>query len=125
MIDHLHNKPAKRPRKLSVFNYYLKTHYQKDIKNDYKRRYAALKSEYETRYALATEKQRLNMKQPRSVAVRNQVGTEYWNLETEATCQRIILETQAAHDAAVAEWEATKGGTSNPLRLPPVSILSM
>ena len=89
-------------------------HYQKDIKNDYERRYAALKSEYETWYALATEKQRLNMKQPRSVAVRNQVGTEYWNLEMEATRQRIILETQAAHDAAVAEWEATKAAPLTP-----------
>lgn len=108
MIDHLHGRPAKRPRKLSVFNYYLKTHYQKEFKPDYKRRFAALKSEYETRYAVATKEDRLSMKPPRSVAVRNMVCTEYWDLETEAARQKIILETKAAHDAAVAEWEAGK-----------------
>lgn len=105
-LDHLVSGPAKRPRRLSDFQYYVKKHYSEEMKVASDLRYLVAKQAYDN----ATEEVRaLNeMKRPSSLAVMNAVGMRYWKLENPTFRRKVRDQASEAHRAAVAKWEESR-----------------
>jgi hypothetical protein len=96
----------KAPRKLTPFHQYLKVHYHTRIKEEYTRRYAIAKKKYDE----ATEEERENkdVEKPIPLQMRNEIGREFWNLETDEFREAVAQDAEDAHTKEVEEWEELK-----------------
>ena len=100
MLDANKSKP---PRKLTLFHYYFKLHYNARIKAEYLHRFQLAKNEYDA----ATEEKRAVKKWTVLVAValRCEVGWEFWLLESAAFCEEVAASAEEQHAKDMAEWE--------------------
>jgi hypothetical protein len=94
---------TKPPRKLTPFHQYLKMYYEERIKDEYSRRFQDATMEYDC----ATEEERESGVVPRpwAVKIRNEVGRELWNQETESFRKEVAQAAEDAHAKAVKEWK--------------------
>ena len=96
----------KAPRKLSSFHQYFKLYYSSRIKEEYLRRYAIAKKEYDN----ATEQDKASgvVNKPVPVRLRSEVGKEFWLLESDAFRAAVAQEAENNHTKEVEEWEDLK-----------------
>ena len=95
---------SKAPRKLTPFHQYFKLHYNTRIKAEYTRRFQLAKDEYDA----STDEERAanDLKAPIAVALRSEVGREFWFLESAAFREEIAVLAEEQHAQDMAEWEA-------------------
>jgi hypothetical protein len=84
----------------------LKVHYTSRIKEEYVRRYAIAKKQYDD--ATPEERESGAVKKPIAVQLRTEVGKEFWNLETEEFCGEMGQESEDLHLKEVEEWQMSK-----------------
>jgi hypothetical protein len=94
---------SKAPRKLTPFHYYFKLHYNARIKAKYSRRFQLAKNDYHA----ATEEERVakDLQAPVAIALRCEVGQEFWLLESAAFREEITALAEEQHAQDMAEWE--------------------
>jgi hypothetical protein len=102
-ISVLDANKSKPPRKLTPFHHYFKLHYNARIKAEYLRRFQSAKNEYNT----ATEEERVakKLKAPVAIALRCEVGREFWLLESAAFRQEVAVSAEEQHDKDMVEWK--------------------
>ena len=93
----------KIPRRLSAYHQYMKIHYQSRVKSEYNRRYAAAANAYDS----ATEEQRelKIVPKPVQLKIRNEVGMEFWEAESDETRNAVIQAVEDAHAKDLEERE--------------------
>jgi hypothetical protein len=81
-------------------------HYQSRVREEYDRRYAVAKHQYDN----ATEEERESgqVKKPVAVQLRSEVGREFWNLETEEFRDSMAQDAAEEHAKEMEEWEELK-----------------
>jgi hypothetical protein len=94
------------PRKLTPFHQYLKGYYQTHIKDEYDRRYAIAKNNYDS--LTKEEKENGDVKEPVPVLLRSEIGKEFWLLETDEFREKVAKDAEDAHMRELEEWEASK-----------------
>jgi hypothetical protein len=62
------------------------------------------------KYDEATEEERENedLQKPIALQMRNEIGREFWNLETDEFREAVAQEAEDAHTKEVEEWEQSK-----------------
>ena len=102
-ISVLDANKSKPPRKLTPFHHYFKLHYNSRIKAEYLRRFQSAKNEYNA----ATEEERAVKKwtAPVAIALRCEVGREFWLLESAAFREEVAVSAEEQHAKDMAEWE--------------------
>jgi len=110
----LANNIEKAPRKLSPFHQYFKLYWKTRIKDEYLRRYAIARKEYDD----ATEDDKTSgiVKKPVPVQVRTEVGKTFWLLESDEFRAEVAQEAEDAHAKAMQEWEEVKQAPTTPVQ---------
>jgi hypothetical protein len=101
-----------KPRRLTAFHQYFKSHYHSDIKKEFCRRFNIAKTLYDK--ATETEREEGVVKKPIPVQVRTEVGKEIWNLQTPKFREDIAREAEVAHAHEVELWEKSKATPRTP-----------
>jgi hypothetical protein len=96
----------KAPRKLTPMHMYFKLHYRTRIKEEYLRRYAAAKEAYND--ATEDDLESGAVKKPIPLRFRNEVGKEFWLLESTEFRESIAQEAEDVHLKQMKEWEEAK-----------------
>jgi hypothetical protein len=84
----------------------MKEHYQSRVKEEFLRRFAAAKTEYED----ATEEHKSNgeAKKPIPVAIRTETGMEFWLLESDEFRAQVALDAEEAYARETQAWQELK-----------------
>jgi len=85
---------------------YFKLHYRTHIKEEYLRRYAAAKEAYND--ATEDDLESGAVKKPIPLRFRNEVGKEFWLLESTKFWESIAQEAEDVHLKQMKEWEEAK-----------------
>lgn len=96
----------KAPRKRSAFHQYLKQRYNSHIKEEYNRRHAIAKKQYDD--ASDEDKENGIAKKPVPVQLRAEVGREFWLLETQEFREQMDEVAEDAHAKEMEDWEESK-----------------
>lgn len=71
-------------------------------------RFEAAKLQHKMDVEAATEEERESLKGPSAVAMRSAIAMELWLLETKEFRDEVAEEAEAAYQAALEAWQASK-----------------
>jgi hypothetical protein len=96
----------KPSRRLTPFHQYLKMYYEERVKDEYTRRF----QEATKRFKDATDEERELeiVKEPWAVKIRNEVGKEFWDKETEEFRKEVARVAEDVHAKELEVWEDSK-----------------
>ena len=96
----------KAPRRLTPVHMYYKLHYRTRIKDEFLRRYAVVKKAYDD--ASQEDRDSGAIKKPVPLQYRNEIGKEFWLLESSEFRNKVAQQAEDAHLEQLQAWEEAR-----------------